>query len=402
MNSFWDAPSCINFLHEISNKLMNGLIALLYLPAHAPKNIKAALKPVIGNGQAIRYENIKLDECKSDGYKPVESFLCNHFELDINTETYVDKTPASIFEKIPSDIHRVIVFEKITPEILPHFKAFLIDLSRYNLSKPIYQRHKFVVILDPLIIKENDLPAEAGLSKLYFRNISSSFDLTYILRYQLKFNQCQTRILEESIAVSLSRFDFHLCEFLSSSTDILSEYNHYLTAYANQNNWSTLTYTPINNLTPEQVWKCWASGILEFIGDEAYYNTAYLAIHKQSWYVENAVWLSLLKSLLPMIEEYRIRLIECKKIILPFKHQNEFGVVKSNKYDFEIGDILMMLNTNQIQFKYIPTYEKAKIKQFIILCKTIRDDLAHLKIPKTYDIVSFKNSISTIQNIIAN
>ena len=76
--------------------------------------------------------------------------------------------------------------------------------------------------------------------------------------------------------------------------------------------------------------------------------------------------------------------------------------LKSNKYDFEIGDILMMLNTNQIQFKYIPTYEKAKIKQFIILCKTIRDDLAHLKIPKTYDIVSFKNSISTIQNIIAN
>jgi len=379
---------------------MNGLIVLLYLPAHAPENIKAALKPVIGNGQTIRYENIRLDECNNDGYKPVESFLCSHFELDTNVETYVDKTPASIFEKIPSDIHRVIVFEKITPEILPHFKAFLFDLSRHNLSKPLYQRHKFIVILDPRIIKENDLPAEAGLAKQYYRNISTTFDLTYVLRYQLKYHQGSTKTLEESVTTSLSRFDFRLCEHLSSCHDILNDYGHYLESYANNNQWESIRYIPIAKLTENEAWLRWAAGILEFEGNEAYYNSAYLAIHKVSWHVENAVWLAMLKTLLPAIEEYRTKIIECQRITFPFKHQNTFGHIKSSKYDFDIGDIVHMLNTKQLIFKYFSFSEKSKIWAFTNLCKKIRDDLAHLKIPQTSDIYSFTKDFSGMKEIL--
>jgi len=381
---------------------MNGLIVLIYLPVHAPENIKSALKPIIGNGHTIRYDSIKLDECDILGYRPVESFLCSHFELDLNSDSYVEKTTSSIYDKIPTDTHRVIVFENVSCKIIGHFKDFLIDLSRYNQSKPIYERHKFIVILDPRITNENDLPSEAGLSKHYYRNISTSFDLTYVLRYQLRSHKTSKKTLEESIAISLSRFDFRLCEHLSTSPDIINDFDSYIKNYANEKQWNAIEFNPIDKLTEAELWIRWAAGLLEYEDNEAYYNLAYLAIHNQDRYVENAIWLALLKTLLPAIEEYRTKIIECKKIIFPFKHQNEFGTIKSNKYDFEIGDIVAMLKTNQITFKYFSSNEKNRIIQFINLCKTIRDDLAHHNIPKTIDIQSFMKDVSEMKAMLKN
>lgn len=400
MDSFWNAPSCNNFLHNIANDLWAGNIVLVYLPKHTPPNFKSALKQVMAKNQSLGFDLISLANLNPSAFKPIESLIYNHYELDQKTESHIDKTVHTIFSIIPHEINKLIIIEDVLSESSSLFTKFLIDLSKHNLSIPPIKRHKILVILDPSRTVNDQIPLEPGISKHFYRDLLTELDLSLSLHFYLRIDITPLSSLNESILVALSRFDFQLFELLSYSKNLLQDYFKLLHDYSSQKEWHAIPFVPLDKLTEADYWLRWSLGILDFDNDIPQYSPAYLAQHDKIKQLNSIIWLAIFKVLTPLIEQARILILESPKIVLPFKFQKTSGELKEDKYEFEIGDIYRMYCQHQITFKQISSTERHEIFNFISLCRSLRNDLSHLKIPELTQVENLYKKLPSIAAIL--
>ena len=79
MNSWWETPSCSEFLQKIHYEIRDGKIVLLFLPKHAPGNLVYELQKNVGRGHELVVERISFNTPAGNSSKPIETTLRRHF-----------------------------------------------------------------------------------------------------------------------------------------------------------------------------------------------------------------------------------------------------------------------------------------------------------------------------------
>jgi len=401
MDSWWEIPLCARFLDMVKEEIFSGKIVLTFLPKHTPSGFIPELKRACEKKQNIQIRKINLNDCDLSDKKPVESMLFNLFDLDKNTNVFIRKSASEIFKNVDFNPTQVFVFENLQHELLDHFKEFLIDLGRYHAGTSIISRHRFLVIIDPSNFKHDDFMFESGIQKVHYQGIFGK--LENLLGCKIFFNQNNELIdsLLNNIIASISKFDVRLMKALSQCDNFLENYPEALLKFAEKNEWNQIKFIEPEKMTDEEKWLRWAEGILDFEGDKVIYHSAYLHIHKKNDDLEKRAWVSGLEILLPLIEEFRQRVLKCNKFVFPFKHQNKnTGELIENKQDFEIGDICYLLQKREVKFRGFSGTEIKKLVQYIELNKDIRNALAHLELPNANKIKKFFHEYDEVDELL--
>jgi hypothetical protein len=403
MNSWWETPLHSKFLKGIGDVIDDGNIALIYTPLHIPKSFLSQLKITLSKGEHISFEKVNLLDCDVEEDKPIESLLFNSFELDTNIEEFIPKTAAAIFEKIVLDENDVLVFENLPTLLLDNFKGFIIDLGRYLSRKTIFDRQKIIVTLDPNQFKENDFANESGIHKIYFQGCYDKLDYTLGLRYYYNYNADNFTLLNENIIASISSFDIKLIDELIECNNLMEDYPEILCDYAKENQWGNIKFKELDKLTEVEVWDKWAKGIIEIKDDIKVYHSAFLKIHNKDSELSKRVWVSGVAVMIPLIEEFRVKVLNCKYIFFPdYYSDTRTGDVKEDKMDLEIGEICYFINKNYIKLRGFSVLEKENLKKYINLCRIIRNDLSHLKMPVTSNVNLFIVNYESTSNLLMN
>lgn len=400
MNNWWDTPSCKKFLERISSEIWGGKISLVFLPRHAPDGFLSSLKPVIGNGNNIRYEKFNLSEASESDVRPFESLVYEHFELG-NRDPIVLKKVSDIFSKISNDQYKVFVFENLPFHLTQKFIEFVIDAGRFFTSQQVQNRAKFLALLDPEKISPLEFPPEPGIERFNFRGILKNLDQLMGIYYLYPTEAQKLNSFTENLICSISQYDFIPAGKLLSCSDILEGYHGILLDYANERCWEKVKYKPVNELKEKELWSLWASGIIDEFNGKTVYHSAYYAVHKQQKELDKKIWLAGVKALLPLIEEFRQLFINSEKVVFPFKFLNQKnGEIIEDKNEFEIGDLWYMVKNGEITFKWIPSNEKPVVIEFLNICRELRNDLSHVKIPSSQSIKKFFHNMEKVEKIL--
>jgi hypothetical protein len=403
MNSLWETPLHAKFLEGIGEVIDEGNIALIYTPLHTPESFLSQLKITLSKDEHISFEKVNLFDCDVDEEKPIESLLFSNFELDTNTEEFIPKTAAAIFDNVVLDENEVFVFENLPTLLLENFKGFIIDLGRYLSRKTIFDRQKIIVILDPNEFKEKDFSNESGIHKIYFQGCYDKLDYTLGLRYYYNYNADNFTLINENIIASISSFDIRLIDELIECNNLMEDYHKILGEYAKENQWQNTNFKELDKLTEVEVWERWAKGIIEIKDDIKVYHSAFLKIHNKDSELSKRVWVSGVEVLLPLIEEIRIKILNCKNIFFPdYFSDKRTNDVKEDKMGLEIGEIVYFINKRDIKLKGFSVSEKDSLKKYINLCRVIRNDLSHLRMPDTSDVNLFIGDYESTSNLLGN
>jgi len=401
MNSLWETPRNAEFLEKIIDEIWSGKIALVFLPNHSPYDFLSQLKIKFGENKSIIYDKINLIECENRGTKSIESFLFSHFELDEETETFIQKSAASIFDNIDFNPEKIFVFENLSPSLINQFRDFILSLAHHLIGKPMYERHKILVLLNPENFKLSDFTSESGIQRILYQGYSDKLDHTLGLRYYYKYENGAYTPLYERLITSLSVYDPEVTENLISCDNLIEDYRELLNEYAKNKGWSIISYKEIKKLTEEEIWKRWSMGILEKVNGDYIYHSAFLGIHNKETELDKLIWQSGIEILMPLVEEIRNKILHSDK----FDYPNEFpdkitGEQINNKMDLEIGEIYYFLIRKKIRIKWLNQAEKSKVEGFIKLCRKIRNDLSHLKIPSANDIKKFFQEYEEVNELL--
>lgn len=410
MHSWWETPLCSEFLEEIRHAIEDGNIALVFLPKHTPDNFLSQFRSVYDRERDVAFEKINLMECDIKNNRPVESLLFNHFDLEDNTDTFISKRAASIFEHLEDGIEEdseskeVFVFENLTKMFLVHFRNFLMDLGHYMAGLQIYERPKIIVKLEPENFGESDFTSESGISKILFKGIFDKLDYSLGLRYYHNYRADDFTLLNEKIITSLALFDTRLADELIICDNIIDDYPSILEDYAKSHKWENLKFIEADKLTQMELWDRWSKGILEVKNDKVFYHSAYLKIQDKGAEIHNRIWLPCVEVLIPLIEEFRIKVLGCNQFVFPRSYYNPKTSqrLKDDKMDFEIGEIDYMIKKSEIRLRWISYSEKNRMIRFIDLCRKIRNQLSHLSMPLTSDIKLFIGEYNDINNLLVN
>lgn len=397
MNSWWETPIYSNFLESIKDDIWSGKIVLAFLPKHTPPNFISALQSKMEIKDKFYFERINLAECDENVPYPIESFLFTHFGLDSNLDSYIPKSASAIFSKVDSGANKMFVLENLSAPMADLFKNFLVDVGRFLTSLPFFNRHKILIILDASNFSNLNFTSESGISKILFRGVFDKLNHTIGVRYYYKFDNGVFTSLIENLIATLSCYDIRLIESLLDCDDLIEEFQDCLLNFAKKHSWENIKFKKVENLSDADIWERWSLGLLEIQGDKPFYHSAYLKIHEKEAELNRRIWLSFTEILSPVIEEIRDRILKSDKLIFPFKFQNKItGEIITDKNDLEIGELCYFINRREIVLKSVPVTEKIRIIEFVNNCRSIRNDLAHLKIPETRNIKLFYNEYEEI------
>ncbi len=398
MNSWWETPIYSNFLESIKDEIWSGKIVLAFLPKHTPPNFISALHSKLELKDKFYFERINLAECVDNVPYPVESFLFSHFGLDTEMDSYIPKSASAIFSELDSGSNKLFVFDNISAQIAEKFMGFLIDSGRFLTSIPLINRHKILVILDPSNYNNLNFMSESGIAKILFQGIFDKLNHTLGIRYYYKYDNGVFTNLIENLIASLSCHDIRLIESLLDCDDLIEEFQDCLLNFAKEQGWDRIKFKKVENLTGSEIWERWSLGLLEIQKDKPIYHSAYLKIHQKEAELNRRIWMSYTEILLPVIEEIRDNILKSDKFIFnPTFHNKITGEIITDKNDLEMGELCFYINRRrEIVLKSIPVAGKDRIIEFVNICRSIRNDLAHLRIPETRNIKLFYNEYEEI------
>ncbi|GBD87420.1 hypothetical protein BMS3Abin03_01352 [bacterium BMS3Abin03] len=401
MDSLWETPKRSVFLDNIVKEIYSGKITLVFLPKHAPKGFLQQLKLKFEKRNQIKYRKIDLDNCENEGNKPIESFLFSDFDLDENTQTFIPQNAASIFRHIDFNVSKIFVFENLPYVLVDQFREFIIELGHYLTGNALYERHKVIVLLDAENFKMTDFTSESGIQKIMFQGVFDKLDNILILRYYYNYQNNGFTSLYENIMSMLSVFDYRLTETLVECDNLIEDYNEQLNIFAREQKWDIIKYKGINKLSEEEIWYRWSKGILEKSNGTYIYHSAFLKIHNKDAEIKKRIWQSGVEVLIPLIEEFRDVILKSDKIHYPdvFPSKKNGDPINS-KIDLEIGSIYHFVNKQIIHIRWLSVGEKGKVKAFIKICREIRNDLSHLKIPTVDNIEKFFQEYDEVKRLL--
>lgn len=399
MDSWWETPLCTGFLKTIVDEIWSGKIVLLFLPTHTPKGFFPKLKSSFANRDIKSMTRINLEGCDNTKSFPVEEMIHSCFHLD-ELDRFIPARVDGIFSCPEVGVSNLIIFEKLTPARLHHFKEFLAEFTRFSNKKSSLHHHKILVILDPNQFRSAEFPAEPGISKILYEGIFDKLDQQLALRYLVKPDSGDSTPFTENLISSISQFDYNFSETLSEQKNLLDYLKDICFQYANQNGWDNIKYIPTHTLTDHEYWSRWAMGIADKKNGEIIYHSGYLVLKDKTMEVDNRIWQVGIEILLPLIETIRLKILKCQKLTFPKSiHNKKTGETIEDKFNFEIGEILFLWQKNEIRFNGVSRLEKERLFHLLNLAKTIRDELAHVKIPPISDIIHFYEEYHQIEAV---
>ena len=399
MNSWWETPLCAGFLKTICDEIWSGKIVLIFLPHHTPKGFFPELKTTFANRDIKSITRINLEQCDADEPYIIERTIHSGFHLE-EFERFVPSRVEEIFNCPEVGVSNLIIFEKLSQPLLKSFKEFLNEYTRLVNKKSSIHHHKILVILDPNQFHSSDFPAEPGISKILYEGVFDKLDQSLALRYLMKLDSGDITPFIENLIASLSQFDYSFSQILCEEENLLDRLLDICFKYANTKEWEKVKYIPANFLSDNEYWSRWAMGIADKKNGEVLYHSGYLILKEKTLEVNNRIWQVGIEILLPLIETIRLKILKCPRLTFPQSiYIKSTGEHIKDKFKYEIGEILFLCQKREIQFNGISKTEKDRLLYVITLAKTIRDELAHVKIPQTSDITQFYNECHKIDTI---
>lgn len=389
MNNWWETPSNSDFLSQIVEQTWLGNIVLVYTPQHIPSGFVPALKRELQKRDIKNIERLNLCDCNAQSSFGIEDFIYEHFDLGSN-ENYVAKNTKDIFENLKNEEIGAILFEGLSLGIKNQFSSFIDSLRRYLLNINTLERPKIICIIDPKCSYYNDINDEVGIKKIMYQNVFDKLDNLLGLRYFLDVNDVKCVGLNSLVISYISIYDYAFTEELSEYQDYFYTDISFLDSYIEKKEWDGISFIPVEKLTDIEIWERWANGILEKKNNQIVYHSAFLKAKGRVEEVNKRVWNAELEIILPLIENLRFLIIENNKVIFPEYYINKkTGSIKSDKYEFEIGELSFLMDTHKIKFVHFSSWEKKEIREFVKLCKDIRNDLSHMRNISITELESF-------------
>jgi len=397
MDSWWKTPSLDGYLAKIIEKLWSGNIVLAFMPENTPMDFFPELK------ERCKKNDIKdfsvIDFGRVEALQPLE-VLHNYFELN-ETEKFVPKRVNAIFDNVKKSVDRLMVFKNVSGIERQILLAFMDDLFHYNKSIEANNRHKILVLIENGSLFPSDFKLEPFVAKEVFSQKIDKLTQLNSLKYHIKYKNGHMAELYESIIISLAKYDCALTERLVECKSLLDDYKQVLWDFATERGWKDIPYKTKGALSENETWHRWAKGILDFESENIIIHSAYLQIHGQEKEVNMRLWKAGVEVLLPLIEEMRNKIVSSDKIEFT---QPAFLInpkeLKNDKSEFEIGEIVYCINNRLINIKGPDNNKKKRIKDFIRLCRDIRNDISHLKIPESDKIKNFFTELNSIDDIL--
>ncbi|WP_167616652.1 hypothetical protein [Maribellus sediminis] len=401
MNNWWETPSNKGFLSRIVDEAWKGNIVLVYEPEHIPSGLYASLKRELGKRDIRKVERISLNACDSKKLFEVENIIHDHFSLDSDGK-YVGRNVKDIFDNIKNFYIGAIIFEKIPEQFYGQFNSFIDRLRRYLLSSNPFERPKIICFLDPNLCYSEDIPNDVGLTKILYQQVFDKLDFLLGITSYLDKWDIDHFGLNNLVISYISVFDYSLAEELSELPELFFGDLSFLEIYNGKYNWEHFSYITADKLTDTEVWERWACGILERKDDKLLYHPGFLKIKGKTKEINKRIWNAELEILLPLIENLRFLIVENPRIEFPDEYTNKITRLdKSDKYEFEIGEISFLMDTSKIKFIHFSGIEKNEIKSYVRLCKEIRNCLAHMRNVNIDDLKSFVQNYSKIKMIMS-
>lgn len=397
MDSWWEIPSLDNYLAQLVQKLWGGNIVLVFLPEIIPLDFFSEFKEKCKRCNITEFAVIDFNGDESLNPAKV---LHDYFELG-EAETFVPKNIGAIFDNIKKSSQRLIVLQNFSKVNQKEFLSFMDDLFHYNKNVELTNRDKILVIIDNGSYKPSDFKPEPFVQKEIFSQVIDELTQLNSLRYYIKYKHESLGHLYESIIISLAIFDSWITERLVECSSLLDDYEKVLKEYAHEKKWQSISFKSKDTFSEKEKWDGWAKGILDFENNDIVYHSAYLQINSFEKEVKKRIWKSCSRNIIPLIEDIR------NKLVISNKTEFTRGAylinpkeLKKDKDEFEIGDIAYCVNTKLINIKCADNSKRKRIIDLINLCKDIRNEVSHLKIPERNKIESFYKELKYIDDIL--
>lgn len=385
MDNWWQTPSLSRFIGQLVESLWRGQIVLLFTPKRVPSDFIQEFKARCRTNDISDFETLDFGQNSSN---PLD-VIYDHFSLG-ELETYVPKNIHDVFGHIPASISTLLIFKglKLEEAEKKGFTEFMGHLSHYYRTSEHdahEHKHKLLVLIENGQLFPDDFSPEPNFERKVFSQLANPLTQHNGLCYYLNIENGNVMSeLHEQLIISLARFDLELTEQLVQANSLLlDKYEEILNDYANDRSWGDVQFVPASQLTSNDKWQRWSEGIIDFDGEGVIYNSAYLQMHGQTNVIKRRMWVAMVRTIFPVIEEVRHELVSSE--ILDFK--NEAFLINrdnpiNNRSDFEIGQIAYCAKRNYIHVNCLDRLRRKRIFELIKLSADIRNNIAHLDIPK--------------------
>ncbi|PYI51060.1 hypothetical protein [Paenibacillus flagellatus] len=352
---WWTLPGPADFLAKVADDLKYGNQVCLMLPVTFPWNLKAYVRELIPDGGGWDWQSLRLDEFGEDARNPAALLYGIYLP---RTKPSVVRDAASLLRE-EEFYGKVVWLEGMTSELWPVWKTFLEDYAALSRKIDAYDQTRFVVTLTGDLTEDPPKP-DMGLAIHEWRGTMDKLDMRLYCSGQIR-NRPESRVkkaLLVELSAHLAQWDLLLAEQLSyEELEELVEPRALLLDYARQFEWEASASS-------------WSQGSANVLEDRISIHSAFMTLSGDHAGVRRRVWEAQLAVLFPLIEEWRLTLIDFLRPVLtvPFQVDNRWVhdayAMEINHVDYQIRDSALV---------------DAGLKNCVKYLKIIRNRLAHLK-----------------------
>jgi hypothetical protein len=383
---WWSLPSNCAFIEEVVLDLREGRNVFLLLPEVNPNGLYQTLSLALKKEDLGSLQRLSAVTLSKDS--PIQE-LFRVYDYDIYSR---DRLNVASLADCESFQGRIIWLEDLSKskDRIDDWLNFFKQYSYVCGNKDLIERSVFCVPIvgQPAI---NNLPFENLLTHHWWWGKVSSFDLQFYVANKLsgfKLNSIE-RNLAISVIASICGYDPKSADLLCGN---LSEpYNSWKTLLkeeARMHNWDHTLVKQVSNFSEsltikasfetykqpfEDIKKEWVEGIVNLVDGRLFLHPAAAAMIEEDREINKRIWSGQLRVLLPIIDEYRIK-------IMNYIYENynyDFKNILKNKGSIiEIGDIKYCIDTDRRLRKKLDN----NILSLIKMITKVRNELAHLGI----------------------
>lgn len=355
---WWGLPGPGAFVEKIVRELRNGRQIIAQLPKPSGEGILRAVRTAFG--EEGFWTTLDFSEIEFD-HSPLEA-LFDRFARDVPPESTF-KTRFLLEQ--PSFQGRFIAVINLSEKQLPHFLRFLDGYATEIKSIHFLQQTFFLILLEEAF-SGHQLRDSPTIAVLPWDGAVDQLDAYLFAGYLCHHHRLSPVLkhLQVSVAANLALWDRQLAEMLCNlPLEELLNPNELLSGIGRERNWNS----------PIPLEKHWDQGISNSFGGRPLIHSAFLALDPaRAKEIERRIWSGQITSLFPFLEEKRQELLQKFEGSLTVPFTTGTGEVIEDKLDLELNHIYGLL----CQTPHIDKSDRDHIREL----KTLRNDLAHLKI----------------------
>jgi hypothetical protein len=378
-NRIWELPGPSSFIRDVVQDLKNGINVIIHIPKYNFHSFDQYLKSALK--EELNWYDLKPD---IKGELPL-GFLVRNFLTEKNSHT------DSLEELIElNDIMRFLWldFSYLEVEDKQNWLNFLYEYIRICDQVDRFKRIVFCFNISEKLYKDDF--NSSFVNEHFFYDCVSELDFKKTIEEEMgnkSADYISTKIIQETIfELSFPNFDLAI-HLLNNIDKLFYDYLELFEEYLTKRNITfnkTFLFSS-NSLTipkfiscPHPLYEYWLNNLVKF-SNGIITNSAlnyYCRGGNQRALIKQSIWKAQLTVLFPILELYRVRIIEYMKITGKVKILVEQKIINkvNDIYAFEIGKLFHHLITKRR--KILPM----NIENLLIILRDIRNDIAHLNV----------------------